>query len=205
MLVCVTPALQLKRRYCPSGKSLISERYFMLMNALHVNWLLRKHQIILIMASSAAARMVSPTCIILVLPLFILFLIVSVNSCVPTTVRHESSFHRICPKPQSRPRRLPVVRRWKYWLESQTSVLWPTLKILTRVQVDSSPKRLPSRLSFDRRRNYWLTSQPSMFRPSQPLITHVLDVCPPTVTETKMSPFVSTVQNRIAIMSSLSY
>ena len=34
-----------------------------------------------------------------------------VNSRVLTTVRHESSFHRIFPKPQSRPRRLPVVQR----------------------------------------------------------------------------------------------
>ena len=33
----------------------------------------------------------------------------SINSPVPTTVRHISSFYRICPKPQSRPRRLPVV------------------------------------------------------------------------------------------------
>ena len=38
----------------------------------------------------------------------------NVNSCVPTTVRHGSSFHRICPKPQSRPRRLSVVRRRNY-------------------------------------------------------------------------------------------
>ena len=70
-----------------------------------------------------------------------------VNSRVPTTVRHGSSFHIICPKPQSRPRCLPVVRRRNYRLESQTSVLRPTLKLLTRVPVDSSPRRI----SFDRR------------------------------------------------------
>ena len=32
-----------------------------------------------------------------------------VNFRVPTTVRHISSFHRICPKSQSRPRRLSVI------------------------------------------------------------------------------------------------
>ena len=38
-LVCVTPALQWTRRYCPLGASLIFERYFSLTNALHVYWL----------------------------------------------------------------------------------------------------------------------------------------------------------------------
>ena len=37
-----------------------------------------------------------------------------VNYRVPTTVRHGSYFQRICPKPQSRPRRLPVVRHINY-------------------------------------------------------------------------------------------
>ena len=129
-----------------------------------------------------------------------------VNYCVPTTVRHGSFFHRICTKPQSRPRRLPFVRRWNHWLESQTAVLRPTMKTLTRFLVDSSPRCLsfdrrwkidssPSRLSFDWWRNYWLTSQPYVLRSSQPLMTHVLDICPPNVTETKILPFVSTTQN----------
>ena len=64
-LVCVTPALKWTRRYCPSGESLIFERYFSLMNALHVDWLSRRHSFSLILASAAAARMVSPTCIML--------------------------------------------------------------------------------------------------------------------------------------------
>ena len=40
--------------------------------------------------------------------------VVSVNSRVPTTGRHGSSFHRICPKTQSHPRCLSVVRRRNY-------------------------------------------------------------------------------------------
>ena len=54
------------------------------MNALHVKWLSRRRQLSLIPASSAAYRMVSPTCIILALPFFILMLIGSVyrTSCV---------------------------------------------------------------------------------------------------------------------------
>ena len=60
---------------------------------------------------------------------------ICVNSRVPTTVRHGSSFHRIFPKTQSHPRRLSIVWRRNYWLKSQTSVLWPTLKLLTRVPV----------------------------------------------------------------------
>ena len=91
-------------------------------------------------------------------------------------------------------------------LESQASVCQPTLKLF-----DSSPSQLeppasvhwpslklfgssPSCLSFDRRINCWLTSQPSVPWPSQPLMTHVLDVCHPAVTETKMLPIVCTTQ-----------
>ena len=137
----------------------------------------------------------------------------AVNSCVPTTVRHISSLHRICPKIlnrvpyvcpltdsetiESSPSRLKsqtYVRRPTLklfgsspsWLESQTYVRQPTLTLF-----GSSP----SCLSFYRRRNCWITSQLSVLRPSQPLTTHVLDVCPPTVTETKMSPFVCTAKN----------
>ena len=44
LFVCVTPALQWTRIYCPSGASLIFERYFSLVNALHVYWLWRRHQ-----------------------------------------------------------------------------------------------------------------------------------------------------------------
>ena len=71
-------------------------------------------------------------------------------------------------------------------IESQTSILRPTLKLF-----GSSP----SCLSFERHRKCWLTSQPSALRPSQPLMTHVLDVCPPTITETKMLPVFCTAQN----------
>ena len=92
-------------------------------------------------------------------------------------------------------------------LDSRTSVRRPTLKLFGLIpsQLDSwtSVHRptlklfgsSPIHLSFDRSRNCWLTSQTSVLRPSQPLITHVLDVCPTTVTETKMSPIVCTSQN----------
>ena len=84
LLVCVNPALKWTRRYFPSGASLIFERYFMLMNALHVNWLPRRHQFSLVPASDTVSRMVSPKCIIMALPFFILLLIGSVcgTSCV---------------------------------------------------------------------------------------------------------------------------
>ena len=143
-----------------------------------------------------------------------------VNSCVPKTVRHWTSLHRIYPKLpiDSIPSRLeyqtsvcrqtvklfgssPVrlnsqasVRQLTLklfgfspsWLESQASVRRQSLKLF-----GSSP----SRLSFDRRRNCWLTSQLSVLRPSQTLTNYVLDVCPPPITETKMSPIVCTTQN----------
>ena len=73
--VFVTPALQWTCIYFPSGASLIFERYFTLMNALHVNWLSRRHQFSSIPASAAAARMVSPTCIMLASPFLTLLLI----------------------------------------------------------------------------------------------------------------------------------
>ena len=136
-----------------------------------------------------------------------------VNSRVTTTARHGSSLHRICPKLLTR---VPdvylltdaeTIESSPSQLESQMSVRQPTLKLF-----GSSPSRLesqtsvyrptlklfvssPSRLSFDQHRNYWLSSQPSVLLPPQPLMTHVLDVCPPPVTETKMSPFVCTAQN----------
>ena len=53
---CVTPALQWTRRYFPLQASLIFDSYFPLMNALHVNFLSRRHQFSLIKAFTAAAR-----------------------------------------------------------------------------------------------------------------------------------------------------
>ena len=61
LLMGVTPALKWTRRYCPSVESLIFERYFPLMNVLHVDWLLIRHQFLSITASAEAARMLSPT------------------------------------------------------------------------------------------------------------------------------------------------
>ena len=75
LLVCVTPALQWTRRYFPSGASLMFESYFPLINALHVDWLSRRHQFSSIPASAAAAWMVSPTCIILASPFLTMLLI----------------------------------------------------------------------------------------------------------------------------------
>ena len=82
--VCVTPALQWTRRYFPLVSSMIFERYFLLMNALHVDWLSRRHQFSSIPASAAAARMVLPTCIMMEFPYLTLLLIGSFyrNSCV---------------------------------------------------------------------------------------------------------------------------
>ena len=145
---------------------------------------------------------------------------VLVYSRFPKTVRHVTSLHRIWPK--------LFIHSSSSWIESQTSVRWPTVKlfgsspILLKSQTSvcqptlklfgSSPSRLeskasvcrpllklsgsgPSRLSFNRRRNGWLAYQPSVLRPSQPLMTHVLDVCLPTITETKKFPIVCTAQN----------
>ena len=63
---------------------MIFERYLLLLNVLHVDWLLRWHQFSSILASAAASRMVSPMCIILGLPIFKLLLVGSVfrTSCV---------------------------------------------------------------------------------------------------------------------------
>ena len=44
VLVCVTPVLQWKCIYCPLGASIIFERYFPLMNALHINRLSIRHK-----------------------------------------------------------------------------------------------------------------------------------------------------------------
>ena len=122
-----------------------------------------------------------------------------VNSRVPKTMRHRTFLHIICSKlligsipsrlESQTCVRLPTVKLFgssPNQLESQVSVCWPSMKIF-----GSSPIRL----FFDRRRNCWLASQPSVLRPSQPLTTHVLDVCLPTVTETKMLPIVCTTQN----------
>ena len=48
------------------------------MNALYVKWLSIRHQFLSIPASAAAARMVSPTYIVIALPFFIMLLIGSV-------------------------------------------------------------------------------------------------------------------------------
>ena len=60
------------------------EMYFLLMKALHVNWLSIRHQFSLITASALASRMVYPMFIMMALPFFILLLIgsVGVTSCV---------------------------------------------------------------------------------------------------------------------------
>ena len=72
LLACVTPVLQWTCIYCKLGASLIFDTYFPLMNALHVDWLLIRHQFSLISASNAEARMISPTCIMMALTFFIL-------------------------------------------------------------------------------------------------------------------------------------
>ena len=55
-----------------------------MMNALHVDLLVRRHQFSLIPASNVASRMVSSICVILALLFFVLFLVGSVcrTSCV---------------------------------------------------------------------------------------------------------------------------
>ena len=146
--------------------------------------------------------------------------LMTVNYCVPKTVRHRTSLHRICPKLliDSSPSqlesqtyvRLPTVKLFgssPIRLKSQTSVRQSMLKLFnsstSQLGYQSSVCRpslklfgsSPSRLSFDRCRNCWLTSQPSVLRPSQHLTTHVLYICPPNVTETKMSPIFCTTQH----------
>ena len=69
LLVYVTPALQWKHIYCPSEVFLMFDRSFPLMKAFHVNLLPRRHQFSSIPDYFAAANMVSPTCIMLALPL----------------------------------------------------------------------------------------------------------------------------------------
>ena len=97
-----------------------------------------------------------------------------VNSCVPTTVRHGTSLHRICPK--------LFIDSTLSWLESQTSVRQPTVKLfglspilpesrclsvdwrwnyLAQVLVNSSPRCL----SVDCRWNY-LARVPVVCRPT---------------------------------------
>ena len=57
LLVCVTPELQWTHRYFPQGAYMIFDRYFSLMNALHVDWLSRRQLFSLIMDSTALERM----------------------------------------------------------------------------------------------------------------------------------------------------
>ena len=101
VLVGVTPALQWKHRYFLLGTSLIFERFVLLMNAFHVNWLLRRHQLSSIMYSATAARMVSITCIILTLRFFPLLLICSVYgiSCVEVINTRDQDMV-VCPIPR---------------------------------------------------------------------------------------------------------
>ena len=84
LLVFVTPVLQWTHGYCPLGSYLIFDRYFPLINAFHVDLLSRRHQFSSIPAFAVSSRMVFPTCVIMVLPLFILLLIGSICgiSCV---------------------------------------------------------------------------------------------------------------------------
>ena len=79
--------------------------------------------------------------------------ILTVNSSVPTTMRHGSSLHRICPK--------LLIDLSPSQIESQTSVRRPTLKLfglsLSRLEFQASVRQLtltlfcssPSRLSFN--------------------------------------------------------
>ena len=126
---------------------------------------------------------------------------------------HGYSSHRICPKiltwvPDVCPlTNTETIDSSPSRLESQTSVRRPTLKLFglshSRLKYEMffcQPTRnlfgsSPSRLSFDQRRNCWVTYPPSFLQPSQTLLNHVLGVCPPTATETKMSPFVSTTED----------
>ena len=91
MLVCVTPALQWARRYCPSGTSLIFERYFLLTDVLHVEWLLRRLKFLSILTSDAAARTVSPTCIMMASPFLKLLLMGSFYGTSCVKVWHKMS------------------------------------------------------------------------------------------------------------------
>ena len=115
-----------------------------------------------------------------------------INSCVPRTVIHKYSLHRIYPKLFTWvPDICPLTNAETIYLSpsklgSQMSLLRPTLKLFNSI---------PSRLSFDWHRHCWITSQPSVFWPSQPLMTQVLYFYPWNVTETKMLPFFSTAQN----------
>ena len=89
VLVCVTPLFQWKCRYFSSGGSMIFERYFSVINALHINWLSRRRQFSSILASAAAARMLSPECIMMALPFLALLLICSVFGISFVEVWHK--------------------------------------------------------------------------------------------------------------------
>ena len=82
-----------------------------------------------------------------------------VNDFCQFPCSHTSEKRIFCLKPHSRPRRLSVILHRNYWLESQTSVLQLTLKLLARVPVvcpSTDAETIdshPSHLSFDCR-NY---------------------------------------------------
>ena len=137
------------------------------------------------------------------------YYVCNVNSRVPKTVRHRTSFHIICPKLliDSSPSQLESIYSSPTRLKSQASIRRPTLKLFgsspSRLKSPASVCRLllklfgssPSCPSFDRGKNFWLTSELSVPRPLQPLTTHILNVFHPPLTETKMSPIVCTDQN----------
>ena len=136
MLVCVTTALQWTRRYCPSGVNLIFERYFLLTNALHFDWLSIRHQFSSIPTSAAAARMVSPTCIILELPFFTLSLIGSV--CVASCVE---VWQNMSPGYDGSPHSSvgdPIMRLHEASLTSTNAFWFPPLGACWKIYPDSS-------------------------------------------------------------------
>ena len=65
LCVYVTPEFQWTCKYCTSVLSLMFYRYLKFAKSLRFNCLSRFHQFSSIPASSAASRIVSPTCIIL--------------------------------------------------------------------------------------------------------------------------------------------
>ena len=65
LFVYVPPALQWTCRYFPSGSSLMFDMYLPLMKTLHVYLLSIRHQFSSMLSSASAARVVSPTRIML--------------------------------------------------------------------------------------------------------------------------------------------
>ena len=70
IFVYVTPVFQYTRIYFPSGESLMVDIYLLLMKALHVELFFRRQTISSIKTSAVAAKMLSPTRIILEILLF---------------------------------------------------------------------------------------------------------------------------------------